>query len=50
MAARIQIKNILGKRRFGDARDAYIRALAAGESANNPCTSKSLSTMPRRPR
>lgn len=38
----------MGKPRFGDARDAYVATLNAGGRADNPCTSKGLSTMPRR--
>jgi len=37
-----------GKPRFGDKRDAYVASLNTKESLPNPCTSKSLSTMPRR--
>lgn len=46
-----QTVNIKTKPRFGDARDAYIKAKAADDlSVRNPCTSKGLSTMPRRQR
>ena len=37
-----------GKPRFGDKRDAYVASLNTKERLPNPCTSKSLSTMPRR--
>lgn len=37
-----------GKPRFGDARDGYLLEISAGLEATNPCTSKGLSTMPRR--
>lgn len=51
MSNRIQTKNIHGKPRFGDARDAYLIAqMTHDTSVDNPCTSKSLSTMPRRQR
>ena len=43
-------KNSLGKPRFGDARDAYIKSLSTDQPNAHPCTSKSLSTMPRRQR
>lgn len=44
-----KVTNIKTKPRFGDARDAYLKALANGDNtAKNPCTSKGLSTMPRR--
>lgn len=37
------------KSHFGDARDNYLKAVANGDKyARNPCTSKGLSTMPRR--
>lgn len=46
-----QVTNTKTKPRFGDARDDYLKALANGDDkARNPCTSRSLSTMPRRQR
>ena len=46
-----QVTNTKTKPRFGDARDAYLKAINSGDvHARNPCTSKSLSTMPRRQR
>ncbi len=38
------------RKRFGDKRDAYVASLNTKERLPNPCTSKSLSTMPRRER
>jgi hypothetical protein len=48
--AQARLKNLPKRKRFGDARDAYVAMLQTGAMANSPCTSKGLSTMPTRQR
>lgn len=52
-AAEAKLKQMFphGRPRFGDARDQFVADRNAGkEDIKNPCTSKGLSTMPRRAR